>query len=336
MCAGGEHSNILAADHGRTAAFIGGDGRCSDALGKAVLIGAEVPRAFKEHGVFAVDAVPCVHGAVHVADGKHLLVMQLHDLLHSCDAGVAVQIAAGLGKAVVGQHAAEQPEIRVHIPVADAGNVQGIGAAGLGSLDKLLHGSRDLVKPQLLEHVGVDNSRLAVGIQRQAVIFALIEIGRKRRVQIRCGKLCKVRVIAQRGQTALLGIGCDVGNVHTGHVRAHAGAEGGHNHLVVLAAVLTDSLDLDLGMKRFPKRHNDVQKLRFLAVAVGMPERDGDRFVLCGRVCLFRFVSLRRRIGCLCGCVGGIIRRRLLRLGLAAPCRAHHDHNDGQQQCDPF
>ena len=262
--------------------------------------------------------------------------MQLHDLLHGCDAGVAVQITAGRGEAVVGQHAAEQPEIRVHIPVADAGNVQGIGAAGLGSLDELLHGSGDLVKPQLLENVGVDNGRLAVGIQRQAVIFALIEVGRKRCIQIRCGKLCEVRVIAQRSQTTLLGIGCDVGDVHTGHVRAHAGAEGGHDHLVVLAAVLTDSLDLDLGMKRFPKRHNDVQKLRFLAVAVGMPERDGDRFSLLRRVCLFRFVCLRRRIGCLRGRVGGMIRRGLLRLGLAAPRRAHHDHNDGKQQCDPF
>ena len=262
--------------------------------------------------------------------------MQLHDLLHGCDAGVAVQIAAGLGKAVVGQHAAEQPEVRVHIPVADAGNIQGVGAAGLGGLNELLHGSRDLVKSQLLEHIGVDNGRLAVGIQRQAVIFALIEVGRKRCVQIRCGKLCEVRVIAQRSQTTLLGIGCDVGDVHTGHVWAHAGAEGGHDHLVVLAAVLTDGLDLDLGMKRFPKRHDDVQKLRFFAVAVGMPERDGDRLCLLGRVCLFRFVSLRRRIGCLRGCVGGIIRRRLLRLGLAAACRAHYDHNDGKQQCDPF
>ena len=336
MRAGGEHGDILAADHGRAAAFIGGNGRCGDALGKAVLVRTEVPRAFKEHGVFAVDAVPCVHGAVHVADGKDLLVVQLHDLLHGCDAGVAVQITAGRGEAVVGQHAAEQPEIRVHIPVADAGNVQGIGAAGLGSLDELLHGSGDLVKPQLLENVGVDNGRLAVGIQRQAVIFALIEIGRKRCIQIRCGKLCEVRVIAQRGQTALLGIGRNIGNVHTGHVRAHAGAEGGHDHLVVLAAVLTDSLDLDLGMKRFPKRHNDVQKLCFLAVAVGMPERDGDRFSLLRRVCLFRFVCLRRRIGCLRGRVGGMIRRGLLRLGLAAPRRAHHDHNDGKQQCHPF
>ena len=270
------------------------------------------------------------------ADGKDLLVMQLHDLLHGCDAGVAVQIAAGLGKAVVGQHAAEQPEVRVHIPVADAGNIQRVGAAGLGGLNELLHGSRDLVQPQLLEHVGVDNGRLAVGIQRQAVIFALIEVGRKRCVQIRCGKLCEVRVIAQRSQTTLLGIGCDVGDVHTGHVRAHAGAEGGHDHLVVLAAVLTDGLDLDLGMKRFPKRHDDVQKLRFFAVTVGMPERDGDRFSLLRRVCLFRFVCLRRRIGCLRGRVCGIVRRGLLRLGLAAPCRAHHDHNDGKQQCHPF
>ena len=45
------------------------------------------------------------------------------------------------------------------------------------------------------------------------------------------GKLCEVRVINQSGQTALLGIGCNIGNVHTGHVWAHAGAEGGHDRI---------------------------------------------------------------------------------------------------------
>ena len=65
--------------------------------------------------------------------------MQLHDLLHGCDAGVAVQITAGRGEAVVGQHAAEQPEIRVHIPVAHAGDVYRVGAASGGGLDELLH-----------------------------------------------------------------------------------------------------------------------------------------------------------------------------------------------------
>ena len=189
LLAGGENSDILAADNGSAAAFVGGNGRGNDALCFAVIIGAEVPGAFKEHSVFAVDAVPRIHGAVHITDGEDLLVVQLDQFVHGGDAGVAVQIAGRLCKAVVGQRAAKQPEVGVHIPVADAGNVQTVGAAILGRFDEGFHRLGNIIQTNFLQHVLVDDCGLAVGVQRQAVILALVKIGGQGRVQIIAGDL---------------------------------------------------------------------------------------------------------------------------------------------------
>ena len=226
--------------------------------------------------------------------------MQLDELVHGGNALLAVEIAGRLREAVIGQRSAEQPEIGVHIPVADAGNVQAVGASILGCLNESFHRFGNGVQTDLLEHVRVDDRGLAVGVQRQAVVLALIEVGGKRRLQIIAGDLRKVCVIAQRNETALLRVGCDVGDVNARHIGTHAGAERGDDHLVELTAVLTDRFDLDVRMRGLPERQHHVQKLGFFRVAVGVPEGQGDLTVRRGSVrrCVFRLtVRIRGLFG---------------------------------------
>ena len=255
--------------------------------------------------------------------------MQGHDLFHGGDALVAVQIAGGFGEAVIGQLPAEKPEIGVHIPVAHAGHVQGVGPPGLGGFDEGLHGGGHLVQTQAFQHIGVHNGGLTVGVQGQTVIFALIEVGGQGGLQIILGKLRKVRIVAEGGQTALLGVGGDVGNIHTGHVRAHAGAEGGDDHLMVLAAVLPDGLHMDVRVGFFPKGQHHVPELGFLTVAVCMPEGNGDGFR--GRL------SGAGGVG---GLIGGLagrrsrVRDRCVRLSAGPKTQA--EHRQRQHKRHPF
>ena len=318
MLAGGEHRDVLAADDGGALAVVGRDRGGDYALGLAVLVGAEVPGAFQEHGVLAVDAVPGVDGAVHVADGEDARVVQLGYLLHGGDALGAVEIARGLGEVVVRQHAAEEPEVGVHIPVSHAGDVYRIGAPSGSRLDELLHRLGHGVKAELGEDVHVHDRGFAVGVEGQAVVLALIEVRGERSIHVVGGDLRKVGVVREGHKSALGSVGGDVRNIHTGDIRACAGAEGGDDHLMVLAAVLAHGLDRDLGVQLVPEREHHVEQLRLLAVAVSVPEGDGDGF--------------RRGLGSV-GCRGiGLGRRRgLLRRLAAAGEAAEHQHRRKQQ-----
>ena len=95
---------------------------------------------------------------------------------------------------------------------------------------------------------------------------------------------------------------------------------------MILAAVLPDGLNLDLGMGLFPQRHDHIQELCLLAVAVCMPERNGD--FLGG---LLRVAAVRGSRTVITAVDGGV--RNAV---AAAACNAHRQHCNCKEHGSEF
>ena len=173
--------------------------------------------------------------------------------------------------------------VGIQIPVAQTGNVQLVLTVGLlhACLDELFHRFGRGLEAQLLQYVQVDDGRLAVGVEGQAVVVAVPQVGGQRAVQH--GVLQRVEAFdfIHGHDAAQLGVRAGFGDVHARHVGNHAGAQRGYEHLVEVSA-LTNGFHLDVRVRGLEHGDDHVVDDGRFGVAVGVPEGDGDR-LLCGR-----------------------------------------------------
>ena len=218
------------------------------------------------------------------AAGRLAVLVQVDEHLQGGRILFRVEVAGGRGQVGVGDVAAARPDPRHEVPGAEAavGEERDAGAVeALGRRLEFVEGRGRRARPCRRERVGVGDQHAGVGVERQAVVVALPEVGGEHPGERAVGELLEVVHLLREGhEHSEVGEPrhpSEVGANEVGQLVAGS-ARGELLEQVVVGHV--EVFDLDSRVRLLERgdegRLERILLGRVAAVAVRAPEGDGD------------------------------------------------------------